>query len=168
MVFFDLSLFSIVFPFFCVYLMVWEVKLQKRCDKNRKRSKRRDICCPVHHCYIDSVSQKYPLFADQVEQLEKRGMPRQNALRLVSSRTTVPLEGEWVEAFWCEHCQQTSWYHVCKGADRTFQVLVASRDIWQYVTGVIAPDGNPSVGEFTRKNARMIKYNGVKDFHFVV
>lgn len=148
--------------------MVQEVKLQKRCDKNRNRSKRRSIYCPIHRCYLDSVSEKYPLFADRVEQLQQRGMPRENALRLVASRTTVPLDGEWVEAFWCEQCQKTNWYHVCKCDDRTFRVLVAPRELWQYVTGAISADGNPSVSEFTRKNSRVLKYNSVRDFSFVV
>jgi hypothetical protein len=115
------------------------------------------------------VSKKYLLFADRVEQLQQRGMLRQNALRLVASKTTVPLDGEWVEAFWCEHCQKTNWYHVCKCEDRTFRVLVAPRELWQYVAGAISADGNPSVSEFTRKNSRMLKYNSsVRDFSFVV
>ncbi|BBC24281.1 hypothetical protein ABRG53_2024 [Pseudanabaena sp. ABRG5-3] len=168
MVFIDLSPFKIVFPFLLYSLMVREVKLQKRCDKNRKRSKRRAIYCPIHGCHLDSVSPKYPLFADRAEQLQQRGMPRQNALMLVASRIAVPLDGEWIEAFWCAQCQQTKWYHVCKGEDRTFRVLIAPYELWQYVTGAVSPDGNPSVGEFTRKNARMIDYSGIRDFHFVV
>jgi hypothetical protein len=46
--------------------------------------------------------------------------------------------------------------------------LTAPRDLWQYTTGAINPDGNPSVGEFTRRNARTIDYSGIRDFHFVV
>ncbi len=142
--------------------------MQKRCDRNRKRSKRRAIYCPIHGCYLDSVSQKYPLFADRPEQLQQRGIPRQNALRLVANRAAVPLEGEWVEAFWCDQCQKSNWYHIHKNEDRTFRVLNAPRDLWQYTTGAINPDGNPSVSEFTRKNARTIDYSGIRDFHFVV
>ena len=142
--------------------------MQKRCDQNRKRPKRRAICCPLHGCYIDSVSKKYPLFADRAEQLQQRGMPRQNALRLVSTRMAVPIVGEWIEAFWCDLCQQTKWYHVCKGEDGSFQVAIASRDLWQYASGAVAPDGNPSVGEYTRRNSRMLGCSRTKDFKFVV
>jgi hypothetical protein len=117
---------------------------------------------------MDSVSKKYPLFADRAEQLQQRGMSRQNALRLVSARMAVPIAGEWVEAFWCEQCQSTSWYHVCKGEDRTFQVMIAPRDLWQYTSGTVDPEGNPSVGQFTRRNSRMLGCNLTKDFQFVV
>ena len=142
--------------------------MQKRCDRNRNRTKRRAICCPLHGCHIDSVSKKYPLFADSAKQLQQRGISRQNALRLVANQMAVPIEGEWLEAFWCDLCQQTKWYHVCKGADRTFRVSLASRDLWQYASGAVDPAGNPSVGEFTRRNSRMLGCNRTKDFQFII
>jgi hypothetical protein len=80
----------------------------------------------------------------------------------------VPIAGEWIEAFWCEECQQTKWYHICKGEDRTFRVAIAPRDLWQYASGAIDPDGNPSVGQFTRRNSRMLGCNITKDFQFIV
>jgi hypothetical protein len=146
---------------------MWEAELQRRCDRNRKRSKRRAIYCPIHSCYIDSVSQKYQIFADQPGQLQCRGISRRNALILVASQTAVPIEGEWLEAFWCEQCQQTKWYHVQKSGDRTYELSLAPQELWQQVTGVIHPHGNPSVGEFTRRQSRLISYNSIKDFGFV-
>jgi hypothetical protein len=140
--------------------------LRNRCDRNRKRSKRRDICCPIHGCHLDSVSPKYPLFADRAEQIQQRDMPRQDALMLVATRTAVPLEGEWVECFWCEQCQQTKWYHIRRREDRSFEVSIAPRDLWQYVTGAINPNGNTSVSEFTLRNSLMLSYSFVKDFKF--
>ncbi len=142
--------------------------MQRRCDRNRKRSKRRAIYCPIHGCYIDSVSQKYQLFADQPGQLQQRGMSRRNALMLVATKTTVSIEGEWLEAFWCEECQQKTWYHVCKSEGRTYELSLAPQELWQQVTGVIDPQGNPSVGEFTRRHSRLVGYQGMKDFQFVV
>jgi hypothetical protein len=32
-------------------------------------------------------------------------------------------------------------------------------------SGVILPTGNPSVGEFTRRQARQTQFHGIKDFH---
>lgn len=142
--------------------------MQKRCDQNRKRTKRRAICCPIHGEYMDSVSKKYPLFADCAEQLQQRGISRQNALRLVANQMAVPIEGEWIEAFWCDLCQQTKWYQVCKGEDGNFQVAIADRDIWRYASGAVDPEENPSVGQFTRRNSRMLGCNRIKDFQFVV
>ncbi len=140
--------------------------MQRRCDRNRKRSKRRAIYCPVHGCYLDSVSQKYSLFADRPGQLQQRGIRRRDALMLVASKTAIALEGEWLEAFWCEQCQRKQWYHVRK-RERNYDLSVAPPELWQQAMGVINPHGNPSVGEFTRKNSRMLNYKGIKDFIFV-
>lgn len=138
--------------------------MQRRCDRNRKRSKRRAIYCPVHRCYLDSVSQKYPLFADRAEQLQDRGLGRPRSLLVMSTYNTVPLLGEWLEAFWCNHCQSVKWYHVCRTDARNYHVRFAPMELWQQVSGVIDASGNPSVGEFTRRQSRMTKFNGVRDF----
>ncbi|NDJ23997.1 hypothetical protein GS682_20590 [Nostoc sp. B(2019)] len=141
--------------------------MQRRCDRNRKRSKRRAIYCPYHGCYIDSASQKYQLFANQPGQLQQRGISRRNALLLVANQSSVPLEGEWLEAFWCDQCQQTKWYHVHRCGERTYELSLAPGELWQQVTGVINPEGNPSVGEFTRRQARELGYKSIKDFHLL-
>lgn len=94
-------------------------------------------------------------------------MSRRSALMLISNKMAVPLEGEWVEAFWCEHCHQEKWYHVHKCDDQTYRLSLVPPELWQQVTGVIHPDGNPSVGEFTRRQARLLTYNGIKDFKLV-
>lgn len=140
--------------------------MQKRCDKNRKRSKRRAICCLIHGCYLDSVSQKYSLYTDQVEHLQQRGVGRRNALMLIATQSIVVLNNEWLEAFWCDQCQETKWHHV-RNCDRTYQLSVASQELWQRATGVIDSEGNPSVGEFTRRHARMAGHNVSKQFNFV-
>ncbi|BBD69190.1 hypothetical protein NIES4072_34810 [Nostoc commune NIES-4072] len=141
--------------------------MQRRCDRNRKRSKRRAIYCPIHGCYIDSVSQKYKMFADKAGQLQQRGMSRRNALMLIANQTAVPIEGEWLEAFWCQECQQTKWYYVRQGGDRTYQISLAPAELWQQVAGVIDPHGNPSVGEFTRRQAKMLTHNSIRYFNCV-
>ncbi len=133
-------------PFFSIYLL-WEVELQKRCDQNQKHSKERAIYCPIHCCYLDSASPKYQLFADCAKQLQKRDMPRRNTLMLAANQPAFPLVGEWVEAFWGvfwgKECEQTNWYRVCKGENRTFAASFAPRDLWQYATGTINPAVNP-------------------------
>jgi hypothetical protein len=75
-----------------------EAKVQKRCDRNRKRSKRRAIKCPIHD-------------------YESR-----------------------------------------------YQLSLAPAEIWQQATGVIHPHRNPSVGEFTYRQSRMLGGKSVKDF----
>ncbi|NEO35171.1 MAG: hypothetical protein F6J90_02145 [Moorea sp. SIOASIH] len=137
---------------------------KRRCERNRKRSKRRAIFCPIHRCHLDSASQKYRLFADRPGQLMERGVKQKYALMLIASKTTVAIEGEWLEAFWCSECQETQWYHVVKTSDRTYKLSLAPDVLWQQVTGVVDPQGNPSVGEFTRRQSRRIGFHGVKDF----
>ena len=122
-----------------------EVKLQRRCDENRKRSKRRSIYCPIDGCYLHSVSQKYSLFAN-VDLLKQKKVK-------MATQSAVNLKGEWLEAFWCDRCQKTQWYHVQKINDYTYKVSVAPARIWQQAVGVVHTEGNPSVSEFTLKNA---------------
>ncbi len=141
--------------------------MQRRCDRNRKRTKRRAIYCPIHNCYLESRSPKYLLFADKAGQLQQRGMSRKNALMLVATQTTVSIQGEWLEAFWCDECQETKWYHVCKKSERDYELSLAPIELWQQVTGVIDPLGNPSVGEFTRRQARLGGSHCIKDFNCV-
>ena len=142
--------------------------MQRRCDRNRKRSKRRAIYCPIHQCYLQSVSQKFSLYIDRKEQLKGRGIARRHALMLFATYNTVLLTGEWLEAFWCEHCQQTQWYHIRKLEGNQYEVSLAPSELWQQAIGVINPQGNPSVGEFTRQQARMIRYENIRQAHFVV
>lgn len=170
---FDLSPANETFLLSVVYLSMREVELHRRCDRNRKRSKRRAIYCPIHGCYLDSVSQKYSLFANRTAPLQPGGLSRHNVLILVETETAVHLESAWLEAFWCDRCQETKWYRVqkilSKGALQkvcTYQVSLAPRKIWQQAVGVIHPDGNPSVGEFTRRHAKRLDYGACKDFPF--
>jgi hypothetical protein len=128
-----------------------------RCDRNRKRSKRRPIFCPTHSCYLDSISQKHALFADQVEQLRDRGISRKTSHMLLENRTTISLTGEWLEEFWCPECQCRAWYHVQR-QDSLYKVARPPQELWQQAAGVIDPVGNSSVGEFTRNSAKRSDY----------
>ena len=137
-----------------------------RRNRNRNRSKRRAIYCPQHNCYLDSVSQKYRLFADQAHHLQERGMGRRQSLLLVASQTTVSLPNEWLEAFWCPFCHETTWYHVKRGGEsgRTYSIMPAPVELWQQVDGVQSTSGNPTVSQFTRRQSRHPNYWTAKDF----
>ncbi|MDJ0674960.1 MAG: hypothetical protein QNJ36_06205 [Calothrix sp. MO_167.B42] len=139
--------------------------MHRRCDRNRKRSKRRAIYCPIHTCYLDSVSQKYPLFADSPEKLQQRGVNRQETLMLATFKTAATLNSEWLEAFWCKDCQKTKWYHIHKSSTNTYEVAVASPELWQQALKVAYPHGNPSVSEFTSRNSRTMNYLGHQNFN---
>ncbi|MEL6603242.1 MAG: hypothetical protein AAFP20_08455 [Cyanobacteria bacterium J06614_10] len=132
--------------------------------RNRKRSKRRGIFCPIHGCYLDSVSQKHRLYADKAEHLRDRGMGRKVSLMVMASHTTVPLQGEWLEAFWCGECQQNEWYWITRSESGEYSVNRVPHDLWQQAQGVILASGNPTVSEFTRRQSRRMSYKGAKDF----
>ena len=126
--------------------------MQNRCGRNRQRPKRRAIYCPVHKCSLESVSQKYQLYADSPEHLQQSGVGKRSAQMLISAQGSVTLNGEWLEKFWCSSCQESNWYHIRKCLS-TYQCNVAPREMWQRAVGVSDPQGNPSVGEFTRRHA---------------
>ena len=108
---------------------------------------------------------KHALYASKAEHLQQRGMGRKPALMLTQSRQAVPLMGEWLEAFWCQECQERRWYHVRKLSEGNhYQVSLAPEWLWQQATGVIDPAGNPSASEFSRRQARALKYNGIRDY----
>ena len=109
----------------------------KRCDRNRNRSKRRSIFCPINQSPLDSVSAEYPLYADKAEHFQQRRISRKRALSLMATRTTVMHEGECLEAFWCPLCQQRNWFHVNKLNQSTYQLSLAPAPLWQQVSGVI-------------------------------
>ncbi|MBE9194597.1 hypothetical protein IQ219_04530 [Synechocystis sp. LEGE 06083] len=125
---------------------------QAKRPRHRKRSKRRPIHCPIHGCYLDSVSQKHGLYADQIVQLRSRGYTHKKASLVLGDRPTVSLTGEWLEEFWCPECQSKQWYYVRKEAN-IYVVTPAPRSLWQTATGVIDPKGNTSVSQYTKTNA---------------
>lgn len=164
----DLSLSFATFSLLSV-VSAKEAGVQDSCVKKKKsRSKRRSIYCPIHNCYLDSVSRKYGLFTAEPSQLQARGMRLATAQMVIDAHTTVSLQGEWLEAFWCDSCQTTTWYHIRKTGDRLYEVSLAPDEMWQTVGGVIHPNGNPSVGEFTRTSAKMRGYQGLKAFNTIL
>ncbi|MGA1474792.1 MAG: hypothetical protein ACO4AI_06435 [Prochlorothrix sp.] len=139
----------------------------RRRDRNRKRTrKRRSIFCPLHGCYLDSTSGKYSLFASKASHLRERGMGRKPAYLLIATYGTIPLKGEWLERFWCKACDDMKWYHV-RLKDKTYTLSLAPPELWKQATGVLNPEGNPTVSEFTRKASRMAGVHGMKTYGFM-
>jgi hypothetical protein len=48
--------------------------------------------------------------------------------------------------------------------DSKYEIAIAPIELWQQAVGVTHPDGNPTVGEFTRRHARMTGYDARKEF----
>ncbi|MEO0768099.1 MAG: hypothetical protein AAFY72_01485 [Cyanobacteria bacterium J06649_4] len=85
----------------------------------------------------------------------------------MSSFTTVPLASEWLECFWCDECQRNEWYWITQSDDSCYSVSKVPESLWQQAQNVILPTGNPTVSEFTRRQANRENYYGLKDFVMV-
>jgi len=134
-----------------------EVLGQKRCERNRNRSKGRRIKCPLHGCLVHSVSQKHALFANSPEHLQSRGLTKQKASIVLLSYSAVSLDREWLEEFWCDECQDKSWYHV-KRTDDGYVLSNVSAKTWQQSVGTIDPyKANASVSEFSVREANRFR-----------
>ena len=140
--------------------------MKSRGERNRKRSQRRAIYCPVHGNHMDSVSPKYPLFADTAGQLQVRGMSNKTSrLVMAAYDGVVPLAGEWIEEFWCADCQESKWYHIKKTDERQYEVKLAPQDRWLNASKVINPFQNPTVSEYSFRASKGYSAYGVKGFN---
>jgi uncharacterized protein YjcR len=111
--------------------------LDRRCNRNKKRSKRRAICCLIHGDYLHSVSRKHSLFASHTASLQKKEVSQQNAQIMVMLETIISLKDEWLEAFWCDRCQETKWDRIQKQENSTYKVSAAPSELWQQAVGII-------------------------------
>jgi hypothetical protein len=140
---------------------------QLRSQRKRSRSKPRSLVCPLHSTRLESASQKHYLYLDQAGQLQVRGMGKHTAMMVLAVHGQVPLRNEWLECFWCADCQQRRWYHVIRDENRSYDLRLAPERLWQQVSGVIDPQGNPTVSQFTREVARATGVHGLKTYRFL-
>jgi hypothetical protein len=129
---------------------------QPRSQRNRKRpgAGGRRLQCPIDGCTLESVSQKYRLYADSVAQLQQNGLSKRQASLAMTVHSAILLESTWIEAFWCPACEAVSWYQVRK-QDETFSLSPVNDSAWLRSIGTTDPRlGNPSVSEFSRRQSR--------------
>jgi hypothetical protein len=97
---------------------------------------------------------KYYLHLLTREELVARGMAAGKAKLVINAYPVLVLSSEWLEELYCASCGKKRWYHLTKAADRTISLRLASRDLWGQVAHVDPIVPNPTVGEFTRREAR--------------
>lgn len=97
-----------------------------------------------------------------------RGLSKRKADELLTAyRRVLPLSDEWLECFWCHACNSSTWWHV-KRLDRLQHILSpVPRDLWEQASGVIRPEGNPTVSQFTRRHARANGVTGMRQYRFL-
>lgn len=82
-------------------------------------------------------------------------MPARKARLVIQAYPVLVLSNEWLENLYCSSCEQLRWCHVVREADGSHAVGWASRDLWQQVAHVDPSAVNPSVSEFSRREARL-------------
>lgn len=137
--------------------------------KPRRRARRRELLCPLHPDQkIFSVSQKHHLYITDVGQLMVRGLSKRRADELLEAyRCVLPLTNEWIECFWCDECASTNWWHVHRHDRHDYSLNKVPRELWEQATGVIRVEGNPTVSQFSRRQARASGVHGLRQYRFL-
>ena len=120
-----------------------------------RRPKGRQLYCPVHKDQIiRGNGKKYFLHLLSAEELQKRGTPFKTARLVINAYPVFVLSNEWLEELFCEQCGCSHWCHTTKHDADGYTVRWAPDYLWQQVAHVDPIVANPTVGEYTRKQAR--------------
>ncbi len=124
-------------------------------SRRRQRPKRRELFCPSHpDKQIEGNGRKYFLHLLTVEQLKQRGMSEKRAKLVLNAYPVLVLSNEWLEELFCPSCGSSRWCHVTKVDKTEHTVRWAPRDLGEQVAHVDPSVANPTVSEFTRREAR--------------
>ena len=124
-------------------------------DSPRRRPTGRKLACPKHPDQpLLGNGRKYYLHLLTCEELVARGMAAGKAKLVINAYPVLVLSSEWLEELYCASCGQKRWYHLTKAPDGAISLRLAPRDLWGQVAHVDPIVPNPTVGEFTRREAR--------------
>lgn len=125
--------------------------------RTRQRPKRRRLCCPAHPDQIISGNgKKHFIHLLSSEDLKVRGMSDKKARLVIQSYPVLVLSNEWLEEMFCPQCGQNRWCYLIRNPAGSLVIRWADRELWQQVAHVDPLVPNPSVGEFTRRQARRL------------
>ena len=124
---------------------------QQAARRNR-RPKKRELFCPAHlEQRIQGNGKKYYL---HLLQLEQRGISAKKAQLIINAYPVLVLSNEWLEELFCPECGTSRWCHVIKHDRIEHTVRWAPRELWEQVAHVDPSVANPTVSEYTRREAR--------------
>ena len=125
----------------------------------RRRSAKRELFCPAHpEQAISGNGGKYFLHLLTPEQLRARGMSERRARLVINAYPVLVLSNEWLEELFCPQCGTSRWCHVTRHDRVHHSVVWAPRELWQQVARVEPLESNPSVSQFTRREARRLSH----------
>ena len=123
--------------------------------RKRRRAKKRELFCPAHpHQRLAGNGKKYFLHLLTPEQLQQRGISSKQSKLLIHAYPVFVLSTEWLEELFCPECGCNKWCHVIKHDRINHTVSWAAQDLWQQVAHVDPMVTNPTVSEFSRREAR--------------
>ncbi len=126
-----------------------------RAQRRNRRPRKRELFCPAHpRQRIEGNGRKYFLHLLSVEQLKQRGMTDKKARLVIHAYPVLVLSHEWLEELFCPCCGSRRWCHVIRHDRVNHTVRWAPRELWQQVAHVDPIVANPSVSEFSRREAR--------------
>ncbi len=124
-------------------------------ERRSRRPRRRELRCPAHpEQPIAGNGRKYFLHLLTPEQLRARGMGDRRAKLVIQAYPVLVLSNEWLEELFCPQCGTSRWCHVVKHNQVEHSVRWAPRELWQQVAHVDPLVANPTVSQFTRREAR--------------
>jgi hypothetical protein len=127
-------------------------------DQRRRRPKGRELHCPAHpEQRIEGNGRKYYLHLLTPEQLKERGMSDKKAKLVIGAYPVLVLSNEWLEELFCPQCGGSRWCHVVKHDRVAHTVRWAPRDLWEQVAHVDPVQSNPTVSEFSRREAGRLR-----------
>jgi hypothetical protein len=143
-------------------LQFTELVLEPSCNvsrSSRRRPARRELFCPAHpQQKISGNGTKYFLHLLTPEELRSRGMSDRRARLVINAYPVLVLSNEWLEELFCPQCGQSRWCHIVRHDRVQHSVSWASRELWQQVGRVEPIESNPSVSQYTRREARRLNH----------
>ena len=123
--------------------------------RQRSRPKRRELFCPAHpEQRIEGNGKKYFLHLLSADELQQRGMASKTARLVIQAHPVLVLSNEWLEELFCPQCGGSRWCHITKHDPVEHWVRWAPRHLWEQVAHVDPVAANPTVSQFTRREAR--------------
>ncbi|MFQ6537984.1 MULTISPECIES: hypothetical protein [Aphanothece] len=123
--------------------------------RQRRRPRRRELWCPAHPDErLLGNGRKYFLHLLTAEELRQRGLTEKKARLVLQAYPVLVLSNEWLEELFCAGCGQSRWCHVVQPEQGHHRVRWAPPELWQQVAHVDPAVANPSVSEFSRREAR--------------
>ena len=119
-----------------------------------RHSRKRELFCPARpEQLVQGNGKKYYLHLLQSEELQQRGISAKKAQLIINAYPVLVLSNEWLEELFCPECGTSRWCHVIKHDRISHTVRWAPRELWEQVAHVDPSVANPTVSEYTRREA---------------